>query len=197
MPASTASGRPASSLRACPVPGPPPDRTLGADAALALPGGSGARRSSRRASATAACRLRAMAPASAERRRRRRAARPGSRAGHQRQAGQADQGAYGRGDGRQCGGPRPGSGTGRGTSRHGELLSSSCWCRDGAAVNRPDGRARRADGGPANMALCPFGGGVIGNTTGSGPVVGGSSPPPRATPTRQSPRSAAWGFCLR
>ena len=28
----------------------------------------------------------------------------------------------------------------------------------------------------------PFGGGVIGNTAGSGPVVGGSSPPPRATP---------------
>jgi uncharacterized SAM-binding protein YcdF (DUF218 family) len=26
----------------------------------------------------------------------------------------------------------------------------------------------------------PFGGGVIGNTTGSGPVIGGSSPPPRA-----------------
>src|ERR1051325_8243558 len=30
---------------------------------------------------------------------------------------------------------------------------------------------------------CPtaFGGGVIGNTAGSGPVIGGSSPPPRAT----------------
>ncbi len=27
----------------------------------------------------------------------------------------------------------------------------------------------------------PFGGGVIGNTTGSGPVIGGSSPPPRAS----------------
>ena len=34
----------------------------------------------------------------------------------------------------------------------------------------------------ASMWLCPFGGGVIGNTTGSGPVIGGSSPPPRATP---------------
>jgi uncharacterized SAM-binding protein YcdF (DUF218 family) len=36
----------------------------------------------------------------------------------------------------------------------------------------------------------PFGGGVIGNTTGSGPVVGGSSPPPRAhrrRPTRPEP----------
>src|SRR5262249_20751900 len=28
-----------------------------------------------------------------------------------------------------------------------------------------------------------FGGGVIGNTTGSGPVIGGSSPPPRARTT--------------
>ena len=30
------------------------------------------------------------------------------------------------------------------------------------------------------MTRPPFGGGVIGNTTGSGPVIGGSSPPPRA-----------------
>ena len=30
------------------------------------------------------------------------------------------------------------------------------------------------------VAARPFGGGVIGNTAGSGPVVGGSSPPPRA-----------------
>ena len=29
----------------------------------------------------------------------------------------------------------------------------------------------------------PFGGGVIGNTPGSGPVIGGSSPPPRANVT--------------
>ena len=30
--------------------------------------------------------------------------------------------------------------------------------------------------------LCaPFGGGVIGNTPGSGPDIGGSSPPPRAS----------------
>ena len=47
------------------------------------------------------------------------------------------------------------------------------------------------------MVAAPFGGGVIGNTTGSGPVIGGSSPPPRATVALQSPRSAAWGFCLR
>ena len=33
-----------------------------------------------------------------------------------------------------------------------------------------------------------FGGGVIGNTTGSGPVVGGSSPPPRARKKRSRPR---------
>ena len=32
------------------------------------------------------------------------------------------------------------------------------------------------------------GGGVIGNTTGSGPVVGGSSPPPRARNNRPRPR---------
>ncbi len=31
----------------------------------------------------------------------------------------------------------------------------------------------------------PFGGGVIGNTTGSGPVIGGSSPPPRALRDRR------------
>jgi hypothetical protein len=45
------------------------------------------------------------------------------------------------------------------------------------------------------MVAAPFGGGVIGNTTGSGPVIGGSSPPPRATVALQSPRSAAWGLC--
>jgi uncharacterized SAM-binding protein YcdF (DUF218 family) len=32
----------------------------------------------------------------------------------------------------------------------------------------------------ARRAVHPIGGGVIGNTTGSGPVIGGSSPPPRA-----------------
>ena len=35
-------------------------------------------------------------------------------------------------------------------------------------------------GRAANLTLRPFGGGVIGNTAGSGPVIGGSSPPPRA-----------------
>jgi hypothetical protein len=61
----------------------------------------------------------------------------------------------------------------------------------------PERPRTSAGDGPANMAFCPFGGGVIGNTTGSGPVVGGSSPPPRATLTEQSPRSEAWGFCMR
>src|ERR1019366_3419490 len=32
----------------------------------------------------------------------------------------------------------------------------------------------------ANLIVHPFGGGVIGNTTGSGPVIEGSSPSPRA-----------------
>jgi hypothetical protein len=43
----------------------------------------------------------------------------------------------------------------------------------------------------------PFGGGVIGNTAGSGPVVGGSSPPPRAGISEQSRRSQACGLALR
>ena len=34
--------------------------------------------------------------------------------------------------------------------------------------------------GSANLIVHPFGGGVIGNTTGSGPVIEGSSPSPRA-----------------
>src|SRR5438552_4620823 len=33
---------------------------------------------------------------------------------------------------------------------------------------------------PPAFGAPPFGGGVIGNTAGSGPVIGGSSPPPRA-----------------
>src|SRR6185437_6235179 len=37
-----------------------------------------------------------------------------------------------------------------------------------------------ARGGSANLNVHPFGGGVIGNTTGSGPVIEGSSPSPRA-----------------
>ena len=36
---------------------------------------------------------------------------------------------------------------------------------------------------PEQAVAHPFGGGVIGNTTGSGPVIGGSSPPPRAGST--------------
>ena len=33
---------------------------------------------------------------------------------------------------------------------------------------------------PGTYPCLAFGGGVIGNTPGSGPVIGGSSPPPRA-----------------
>src|SRR5580704_17771163 len=52
-----------------------------------------------------------------------------------------------------------------------------------AAIQRalprpPDGPAVPV--GSANLDLHPFGGGVIGNTTGSGPVIEGSSPSPRA-----------------
>jgi hypothetical protein len=43
---------------------------------------------------------------------------------------------------------------------------------------RPDQARARAYRGPP--VRCPFGGGVIGNTTGSGPVIEGSSPSPRA-----------------
>ncbi len=51
---------------------------------------------------------------------------------------------------------------------------------DRAARTRAE--PRPAPGGtPAANMNCPFGGGVIGNTTGSGPVFGGSSPPPRAS----------------
>ena len=42
----------------------------------------------------------------------------------------------------------------------------------------------------ANVPGSTFGGGVIGNTTGSGPVIGGSSPPPRALEKRVSTREA-------
>src|SRR6476469_3788396 len=65
--------------------------------------------------------------------------------------------------------------------------------RRGVAIhsNPPHGprRRRTVDGfrgaiGPGYHHRRPagptFGGGVIGNTAGSGPVVGGSSPPPRA-----------------
>ena len=44
---------------------------------------------------------------------------------------------------------------------------------------RPGGRTP-AMGRSANLNAHPFGGGVIGNTTGSGPVIEGSSPSPRA-----------------
>jgi vancomycin permeability regulator SanA len=47
-----------------------------------------------------------------------------------------------------------------------------------ATLCPPLTRPRRRRGSPASGAT--FGGGVIGNTTGSGPVIGGSSPPPRA-----------------
>ena len=52
---------------------------------------------------------------------------------------------------------------------------------DTDTLNRPESVCRLA-GSTAIVAARPFGGGVIGNTAGSGPVVGGSSPPPRATP---------------
>ena len=46
---------------------------------------------------------------------------------------------------------------------------------------RPGQRGElRATGRSANLNAHPFGGGVIGNTTGSGPVIEGSSPSPRA-----------------
>ena len=44
---------------------------------------------------------------------------------------------------------------------------------------RPDSASDAGETGPLVWSS-PFGGGVIGNTTGSGPVFGGSSPPPRA-----------------
>jgi hypothetical protein len=46
----------------------------------------------------------------------------------------------------------------------------------------------------AGISGHPFGGGVIGNTTGSGPVIGGSIPPPRAgsTVTGTVVKSESW-----
>jgi hypothetical protein len=53
-------------------------------------------------------------------------------------------------------------------------------------ASRPaDGRSTR---GPPGRPRPPFGGGVIGNTTGSGPVIEGSSPSPRAGRTAVTPR---------
>ena len=53
-------------------------------------------------------------------------------------------------------------------------------------LSRMCGRARAF----GSVAARPFGGGVIGNTAGSGPVVGGSSPPPRATSSNGAQVSA-------
>ena len=55
------------------------------------------------------------------------------------------------------------------------------------AVRLPPARARSGDGegGARTRYADPsFGGGVIGNTTGSGPVFGGSSPPPERNRTQ-------------
>ena len=49
----------------------------------------------------------------------------------------------------------------------------------------------RASTGWASLRSHPFGGGVIGNTAGSGPVIGGSSPPPRANFPLRAP--LRWG----
>ena len=61
--------------------------------------------------------------------------------------------------------------------------------------SRPGRSATACEGGrrPASMALCPFGGGVMGNTTGSGPVVGGSSPPP-SHPYKTKPQVSGLGL---
>ncbi len=45
---------------------------------------------------------------------------------------------------------------------------------------------------PGLGMLSAFGGGVIGNTTGSGPVIGGSSPPPRASTVDSSVDKPRW-----
>jgi uncharacterized SAM-binding protein YcdF (DUF218 family) len=55
-----------------------------------------------------------------------------------------------------------------------------------AGVHGVVNRGSAATSGYAGVG--PFGGGVIGNTTGSGPVIGGSSPPPRA-PSWSGPSS--------
>ena len=57
------------------------------------------------------------------------------------------------------------------------------------ALGLEPGRCEARSGGPgaANLAPRPFGGGVIGNTTGSGPVIEGSSPSPRAQPASRRP----------
>ncbi len=54
--------------------------------------------------------------------------------------------------------------------------------RSGPAVDYPCGLPRIA------LRACAFGGGVIGNTTGSGPVIEGSSPSPRARADASQPR---------
>ena len=52
-------------------------------------------------------------------------------------------------------------------------------CR-GSGTMAPDLGALATRDSSANLIVHPFGGGVIGNTTGSGPVIEGSSPSPRA-----------------
>ncbi len=67
----------------------------------------------------------------------------------------------------------------------GSAQRSRCW-----AANREIRRlgiTRLAEEDPRSVRVWPpFGGGVIGNTTGSDPVIGGSSPPPRAGSERET-----------
>ena len=50
----------------------------------------------------------------------------------------------------------------------------------GVALGRIIGYSHASHRSWGSLRSHPFGGGVIGNTAGSGPVIGGSSPPPRA-----------------
>ena len=63
----------------------------------------------------------------------------------------------------------------------------------GCTASASAGRRGAGRQGRASLRGRPFGGGVIGNTAGSGPVIGGSSPPPRALMTADAPSGRSVG----
>ena len=71
-------------------------------------------------------------------------------------------------------------GVGSGPDRRVSTTWNGFTTPDAARLADPPRSTLATPDGSANLIVHPFGGGVIGNTTGSGPVIEGSSPSPRA-----------------